>query len=270
MDEKVIGSGTPPASPLASPVELATLATLIDPAACGGGNCRDALFRAIALLEESAAMCNEMKKRSSEEWTELIVAEFRSGSKGAGRLLELLSRRSLNAQRRSLTLALRDDEKDSLRPYLEEGCNFKGKTGRKAWSRVRTVLDNLRCWWISRANEHNTTNAGSIKARETRDAEDAQTRGCSVEELQMRGYGYYECERWHDAVPEFDEFLAGQEVLKNGKVSGHSFPSELIDMFMGWKRWIRTQKGGMSAVRPLTRDEIFAGPVKKGVPTKVK
>lgn len=276
MNERETESATPPASPSATPVEhaatpleLAMLAALIDPAACNEGGCRDALFRAMTLFQESVALCYEMGKKSHLEQIEFLTRLVVEGQKGAGRLCDVLHRIRSNAPASVLTLASKNGEQDTLRPYLEEHCNFEGKTRKKSWSRVRTVLDNLRCWWISCANEHNTSNAVSIQARDIRDDEIARAKGCSVEELRRRGWGYYESQRWNDAEREFKEFLARHEQWKNRKLAGYSFPRETMDEFIKWKRSNR-QKGGMRAVRPLTREEVFAEPVKENIPKSAK
>lgn len=225
----------------ATPLELAALAVLIDPAAFRVGNGRDALFQAMSAFLESAALCDEMAKMTYEQQRAMLLGESSAGSKGAKRLIETLLRLTTPPES-FLTLAVRDDEDDTLRPYLENHCNLEGKKHRKSWSRVRTVMNNLRYWLVFAANEDNRKNAGSTQNEEWEDAE----RVC---DQFFRRYG----------VGPFG---------KNAEPGGYRFPQEVVDRFIAWKKWIRTQKGGMTAVRPLTREEIFQKPIKKKNPTR--
>ncbi len=99
----------------ATPLEIAMLAAVIDPAACREGNLRDALFRAMALFRESAALCDEMATKSYPEQTEMLMTLFREGNKGAGRLMDVFVRMITDAPVPMLTLAASDDEGDTLR-----------------------------------------------------------------------------------------------------------------------------------------------------------
>ena len=249
----------------ATALEIAMLAALIAPAACREGNCRDALFRAMALFQESAALCDEMAKQSHREQIEMLASAATQGDQGAGRLLFAMSR---TRKQPLLTLGMRDDEQDTLRPYLETHCNLEGTKGRKSWGGIRTVLKNLRCWTVFTVNNRNTSNAASIQAREVRDEAEARAKGCSVEELNAAGRSSYQDERWQDAERAFEEFLASYAVLENGQPAGYSFPQQTVDLFIAWKRWIRSQKGGMGAVHPRPREEVLPNPIKKKNPKR--
>ena len=222
----------------------------------------------MALFNESAALCDEMAKKSFSEQTEMLTLLAMSGNRGAGRLADLMTRMVMDAPVPVLTLGMSDEDNDTLRPYLEKQCNLEGTKGRKSWSGIRTVLKNLRCWLVFLVNTDNTRNAASIQARDIRDKEDARAKGCSVEELNAAGWSGYQDQQWVDTERAFEEFLARYADFKNGQPAGHSFPQEVVDRFIVWKRWIRTQKGGMTAVRPLTREEVFPKPIKKKNPKR--
>ena len=80
---------------MASPLELATLAALINPAGCRSGGSNDALLHAMALLEESAALLREMGPMSRIERINLLHERFLecvvTGKDGASHLLRALA-----------------------------------------------------------------------------------------------------------------------------------------------------------------------------------
>lgn len=239
-------------------LELAMLAAMIDPAACREGNNEAALFRAFALLEESTSFCEEWGPMSLDERvSKLRILAFEQNS-GARHLLDSIVRRWEKLPLPMLTLAMRDREEDTIRPYLQRHANFGGMdTNRKGWSSVRTVVHNLRRWCVSLVNDDNSQNAERMRARDLRDEEEAKAKGCSVETLHAGGWSGYVDEQWVDAESKFDEFLKTHEVWKNGQLTGYLFREEAIKNFVKWKKQIRTQKGGMTAVRVLTRKEVL-------------
>ena len=249
-----------------SDFQLAMLAATIHPEACRTGNSRDALLGALALFEESTALCIELGAMNLKErvnWlSEIAFADRVSGMDGASRLLNVISR-AANKPPPPLTLALRDEESDSLRPYLQKYCNLERSPERKSWDRVRTVRENLWKWIVDLLNQDNLRNAASIQARDIRDEEEARAKGCSVEELNAVGWSGYDNERWQDAGEYFEKWLNTQAIWKGAHIAGYAFPEEVVKNFMAWKRRIRTQKGGMSEVQPLTREEALGKPVKK-------
>jgi hypothetical protein len=254
-----------------APVELAILAALINPTACQSGNSRDTLLQALALFEESATICNEMAPRSFEERIELLEIAARSGSTGARRLLGVLVQSVLNVPPPFLTLAVRDEDSDTVRPYLASKLSLEGKTGRKVWSRTRTVHDNLRLMYIDRANQWNRDNAARIRAHERQAEEQARDDSREAEE---RGFSVGLISRfrpprssWRDGLKEFEELMSRCEVKEQGRVHHYDIPQVVIDEFVKWKREIR-QKGGIKAIRPLKREEVFGKAVEERNPKR--
>ena len=156
----------------ASPLELAMLAALLSPDACRGDHSRDALLRAMALLRESAALCAEVAAKPHHELLAMLQEEMEPGHEsGAFRLFKAMVKSSAPPPA-VLTLSKKDAGTDTLRPYLEKCASFEGRTGRKSWARVRTVLDNFQAWFVDLANANNIKNAAGIprarRARPTR------------------------------------------------------------------------------------------------------
>jgi hypothetical protein len=257
-----------------TPVELAMLAAIIDPGACQSGNFRSTLLQALALFEESAAICQEMSSRSFMERLEVLEKGSLSGSSGARQLFDTLVSPVLSARQPVLTLAARDEDSDTVKPYLANELNLEGKTDRKVWSRTRTIRDNLRLMYIDRANQWNQANVARILAHERheeeqarRDRLEAERRGVSVglvSDGRFRPAG-----GWRDGQKEFEELMSRCEVRKGGKVDHYDIPKVAIDAFLKWKREIR-RRGGIKAIRPLTREEVLEEAVKKKNPKRLK
>jgi hypothetical protein len=255
-----------------TPVKLATLAALIDPKACQSGNSWGTLLQALALFEESASICEEMESRSLTERIELLQKDSLSGSSGVHRLFEALVNPILNAPQPVLTLAARDNGSDMVRPYLADELNLEGKTGRKVWSRTRTVHDNLRLMYIDQANHWNLANAARILAQEHHEDEqgrsdrrEAQRRGYSVELISA---GRFRPGGWRDGRKEFEKLMSRCEVSKQGKVHHYEIPQVVITALVEWKRKIRRTPGGIRAIRPLSREEVLGKAVKKKNPKR--
>ncbi|MDQ3622544.1 MAG: hypothetical protein M3463_08660 [Verrucomicrobiota bacterium] len=243
----------------ATPWQLALLAALLNPDGCRQGKARDAVYMAISLFDETVAVCEEMAAKSPQEQLHMLAADL-PGSPAAGQLHHSRITQALYPDRiLTLTLARNDDEEDTLRPYLAEKLNLEGRTGRKVWSRVRTVRDNLQKFFIDRANRHNRENADRIKARELRE-----------EQLPVGARPYDE--RWYDGEADYKQSLA--EWAKKKTVDGteqvvrYEIPQALVDDFIEWRRDIRRQKGGVKTVRQLTRGEVFAEPCQKKIPKR--
>jgi hypothetical protein len=236
----------------ATPIQLAILAALIDPEGCRKGHNRDALFRAMSLLRDSAALSDEMAEKSDAEQAKMLAVLASTGSQGARQLLDALTRINKPPEP-MLTLAEKDEEEDTLRPYLEQHCNLEGKTGRKSWSRVRTVLDNFRAWITSRTNELNILFAAQIYATEERLKRlQEQFAAGSVLHDEIQGYHY------RDPEGECWEFFIKHQISdEDGRALRYEFSQDEADGLISWKRRIRTAPGGLGAVRALTREEIL-------------
>jgi hypothetical protein len=258
-----------------TPVELAMLAAVIDPRACQSGNFRSTLLQALALFEESAAICQEMSSRNCMELLEMLEKGSLSGSSGSRQLFNTLVSQVLSARReRILTLAAHDGDSDTVRPYLAKELNLEGKTGRKVWSRTRTVRDNLRLMCIDRANQWNRANAARILAHERQEEEQARKDRleallCGVSVGLVSDGRFRPAGGWRDGQKEFEEFMSRCEVRKEGKVHHHEIPQVTIDALVEWKREIR-RRGGIKTIRPLTREEVLGKPVKKKNPKRLR
>ena len=251
-----------------SPLDLAKLAAIIDPTACRSGNSREALFNAAALLEESFTFCRKLEEhRGVSNLSDWLTLEALGGSAGASNLFKAIAKPILSAPSPVLTLATKDPQDDTLRPYLEEKANFEGKQGRKAWSNVRTVRDNLRAMHVDFANRHNKLNAERIQKRELLEQEEARTAGCTVEELPARVR--YQDTLWNDGDSQYQQFLeqcAARDI--DGKIIRYDIPQSVVDELIKWKRTIRQTKGGIKAVRLLSRTDVFGKRVKEKNPKK--
>jgi hypothetical protein len=244
-----------------TPVELAMLAALVDPKACQSGDFRSTLLQALALFEESAVICQELASTNFMERLEVLEKGSLSGSSGSRQLIDTLVSQALSARQPILTLAARDKDSDTVRPYLADELNLEGKTGRKVWSQTRTVFDNLRLMYVDRAHQWNRDNAARILEHERHEEEqarkdrlEAKRRGVSVELVsdgRFRPAG-----GWRDGQKEFEELMSRCEVRKGGKVDHYDIPKVAIDAFLKWKREIR-RRGGIKAIRPLTREEFW-------------
>jgi hypothetical protein len=254
------------------PVELAILAALIDPTACRFGNSRDALFRALALFEETAVLCEEMAPKTFMERIELLEKDRLSGNSGADRLIEALLNVVRKVPQPVLTLAARDNESDTVRPYLAKKLNLEGKAGKKTWSRVRTVHDNLRLMYVDRANNWNRDNAARIRAHERHEQEQAKRDQREAQERRLpvgliSDGRFRAADGWRDGVTEFEELMSRWKVSRDGMVHHYEIPKAVIDSLVEWKREIR-QKGGIKAIRPLTRKEVLGKAVEKKNPKR--
>ena len=247
-------------SETATPLELAMLAAMIDPDSCKNADgCRDALLHAVALFEESAALCREMGPKDLMGRLDALSQHVEGG---AAHLETVLCRTALNAAKPFLTLAVKEGDEDTLRPYLAQHADVDGRRRGKSWFRVRTVQNNLKSWRVHLTNTENINRAEAIRARDERDKTTARTRGCSVEELRA-GMVSYSHEEWQDADGSGDAFLLSHAVRENGRIARYEIPEELVDEFIKWKRWIRQQEGGVKAIRPMTRAETFRAAKKK-------
>ena len=72
--------------------QLAMLAALLDPKARQAGEVRSALFHAIAFLEQSVTLCEQMGELDTDARL-LFVCNERTGNSGAEHLLDVLQRR---------------------------------------------------------------------------------------------------------------------------------------------------------------------------------
>lgn len=248
-------------------VEVAFLAAILSPDDCRKGAGQGPILNAIALLEESAALCRELEPMDLMQKINWLHAQALSCHPGALRLATAYSAPILNPTVPVLTLALHGDLKDTLREFLEEHCNLEGRTFRKSWSNARTVTDNLRKWHIDMANAHNTANAAAIRQREALEGAEARERDCSIDELRS-GRTTYLHELWRDGEKDFAEFLSRHAVEVNGKVAGYEIPQGVVERFIEWKRDVRRRKGGMSGIKPVTRAAVFPKGVKTNNPKR--
>lgn len=256
-----------------SPVELAKLAAIIDPVGCRSGNSRDALLHALALFEESANICFTMGSKSAIERLDLLTTGTpgsMSGTNAATRLFYAIANPIWDAPQPVLTLAASDNQADTMRPYLAKHLNLEGKAAaRKQWSRVRTLHENLKAMFIDRANKLNQDNAPHILAREQREEGEARERGCSIDDIRQDSRLRYDKEQWRDGEADFKSAMERAAVKEGEEISHYEFNQSLMDEFIRWKREIR-KNGGIKAVRPLSRKEVFRRPVKQKNPKSGK
>lgn len=229
----------------AKPIELSVLAALLNPEACRAGDCRETLVQAALLFEESKALCREWARMPKADVLNILRKD--PLNLVSCRLAQLLDRPESEA---TLTLLKDAKKSDELREYLEKQLNLEGKTRSRSWSRPRTVLDNLHYWVTDNVNKRNARTAEYSSLY-------FQT------QLQSGG--------WEDAEDAWAQYLDRYAADKNGCVtvnaqdSGQSprvvdryiFPKKEIDAFIAWKRPIRRQKGGMTAIRAISYAEFF-------------
>ena len=238
----------------ASSMELALLAAVLDPEGCRAGASRDALLHAMALFEESEALCQVLQPMDRmQRLTWLWQAGRLDPKSGAIHLHTVLAEPILNPPVPVLTLALQDGQGDELRPYLQKHANLEGTTGRKSWSRLRTVQDNLRKWmtWLV-----NLDNERAIRQQEERDKNEAERRRITVARLR-REKEYRAGAQWTDVDEFCADFYHRYAVKVEGELDRYEIPREVVDNFIRWKKEIRRAPGGIGAVRPLSREEIL-------------
>ena len=254
-----------------SDFQLAMLAATIHPEACRSGNARDALLAALALWEESTALCIELGPKSlSEKLDWLMENGALFGHCGASRLHNAICR-SAKKSALILTLGMRDKEEDTLRPYLAEKLNLEGKkSGRPAWAQVRTVLENFRVMFKDHAITHNQDNAARIKERNTLDEELARKKGITVEQLRAQGGVSLHDEQWRDWEADYQSFLDRSGVRDaRGKVIRYEVEQIVADMFIAWKKSVK-KRGGVNKVKALRVGDISEKVPKKKIPKKVR
>lgn len=235
------------------PVHLAMLAALLDPASCksGNGEARSALFHAIALCQQSQHLCAELDLLTIDEMLGRLAQESHRGNKGAERLHDvILWRHYQPPPDPTLTLAIRDTDADTLRPYLAKKANFEGSTGkRKAWGQVRTVLENLKAFFIDWANRQNQKNAPRLR-------------------LEMAELG--RTPSWEDGQEYHASNLQEWRRPKDGELTHYEIPQWAADELIKWKQYIRRRRGGLKKVRSLTVEEVIGEPRKKAPEAEAK
>lgn len=259
-----------------TPLELARLAATIDPAACNTDDPSDAVIKALELLEKCGVTCTALMNPGSQEQVRVIDDNLPKGSEFARKMGFWLNSRALEVVEKIsfLTLAMRDKDPDTLRPYLHQNLKLEGKrVGKKAacWS-VRTVRGNLLKMFIDQANEHNRSNASKIQIRDDRIENAAKTQGRPVE-----AFGSslaYENEIWRDGTAEYKAFLRSCEVRQDGGIEydqalkppserkqpelvRYDIPLPHVNALIRWKHDIR-RSGGSSNVRQLERADVFS------------
>lgn len=246
-------------------MELALLAAVLDPEGCRAGASRDALLHAMALFEESEALCQMLQAMDRMQRLTWLWEVGRLEPKGgAMHLHTVLAEPILHPPVPVLTLALQDGQADQLRPYLQKHANLEGATGRKSWSRLRTVHDNLRKWmtWLV-----NLDNEKAIRRQEEQDQREAERRRIAVARLR-REKDYRAEVPWTDAGEFCADFYRRYAIQAGGELVRYEIPREVVDNFIRWKKEIRRAPGGIGAVQPLSRQEILRNLGKKINPTK--
>lgn len=254
----------------ATALELAMLAAMIDPAACREGNHEAALFRAFTLLEESMFFWKEWMPMSMAARVSKLGILALEYNEGAAHLFNSIVRREEKRPVPLLTLAMKDREDDTIRPYLAKHFNLEGKNNpaRNPWAQVRTVRESLLKWFIDLANEANRRNATRIQVREARDEADAAAKGLTVEQFHRQGRAYLHNEVWNDGEADFNELLSQCAVADErppNRIIRYDIPTRIVDEMIAWRRELRQRKdgkGGFKKLKQLTREEIFGTAVK--------
>lgn len=219
------------------PTQLAMLAALLAPNACKTGEARSVLFHAIALWEESVTLCDELGPLNIEDRLNLLAPLSANGDLGARHLHGVLFRKYYDRPEPTLTLAARDEDGDTLRPYLVEQANFEGQKGeRKAWSQIRTVLDNFKKFFLAWANRENQQNVHNLRG-----------------EMERLG----EVPSWESGGKLYCTNVKRWERFKDGKLTHYEIPESAANRLIRWRRDIRPT-GGLKSVRSLTLEEVIA------------
>ena len=263
-----------------TPLELAQLAAAINPEACRSDDPSDAVAKALELVAKCRVVCKSLMIEGFQEQVRVIDDNLPKGSEFARKMGLWTIHRALPALEKvpTLTLALTNNDPDTLRPYLDQNLKLEGKRGRKkggSWG-VRVVHKNLLKMFIDRANEHNRSNASKIQSREERIENAAKAQGRPVEALGSSLT--YEDEVWRDGTAEYKAFLRSCEVRQDGEIyyeQGMKPPSERkqpklvrydiplpnVNALIRWKHDIRLRgkgKSGIGKVQQLEREEVFS------------
>jgi hypothetical protein len=203
--------------PTASPWEVAVLAALLDGPACRSGDSREALLRALALFEESAALAAEFGPLPLAERVQWLAERLRPGPGGDGprRLLSALQRSAsaAAAPEEAYFLALTGETGDTLRAHLAAHCNLAGRRGSK-YIQAETVLRHLRDWM-------------------------AQSGGAT---------------NGHTARETYEKFLANHAARnERGQLTGYSIPKVTIDLFVAWRLAARTYRFASQDAQPAKK-----------------
>ncbi len=244
-----------------SPRDIAIIAALLNPSACKSetrSERRSALCDALTLWQESVFLTEELGPNITLESVEAFCDSSKNRNSRLGNgLFRLLLEQSADLPEPTLTLGLRDRDQDTLRAFLAENANFEGKKPeRKQWSQVRSVWNNFEKFFIAAANRHNEANANRIRNSEEQDrvlSERASSKGGqSVSTRPKRSD-----EVWEDWRTEIEAFRKEVKRYKDGKLTHHEIPEGMVRGLIRWKRDIRNQKGGLSAIQPRTREEVL-------------
>lgn len=212
-----------------SPFAVAIIAAVLNPGACINGEPRAALENAWNLLREAGELCEGVKAANS-----LAEVPIRDS-----RWLKVVLK---NVRKKTLFLPANDRatqkiSSDALdvRSYFIENLNFEG-TGvdRAAWSRVRTVRENLGRFLTWRTNLRN------LRAAQRQSKGGASTRRTS---------------EWCDADAEIKrkwrEWHAQDE-------PGWNIPLRTLKEFCRWRRAQKEFQVRQKEIRPLSRKDVEA------------
>jgi hypothetical protein len=227
----------------ANPMELAMLAALIDPEGCKKPDAREPLFRAMALFQQSHLLCQVMASKGAGkvDWLyEQVDGPFDDHS-AACQLISALSVlpkwapvtwQEKEHAGRVLTFSSQRNDPGTLQEYLEQHCQLEGtgNAARKSWATFRKTKENLATWVVFLTNKRN---------RELRDgtleASEVQKRWATPEEEVRKFF-----QQWR---------VEGEEGGRGANAERWAFPVKLVDKFIEWRKWIRTN-GGMKSVLP--------------------
>ncbi|TCO86786.1 hypothetical protein EV701_1261 [Chthoniobacter flavus] len=224
-----------------NPMALAMLAALIDPEGCKRADATGPLLRAMALLHQGHSLCAVMEPMDSSQkvaWLQkhdLDADPFDSQSP-TYQLIQALGARPKWAGRspsQRLTFPSRQDDSDTLQEYLEKHCPLEGANNaeRKSWATFRKTKENLVSWTIHCANAANLEMAVGLRENS------------EVQAL------------WKDPEAEVKHFfqrwrIEGEEGGRGPNAERWAFPVALVEGFIEWRKWIRTN-GGIKSVRPV-------------------
>ena len=252
--------------------ELALIAATLNPAACRSRDAaerRSTLLHAAALWLEADAVTRELNQLLV--WGDISRPTYKGqpdDSSGANHLVEVQVQALPQPLSPFFTLARKDQDADTVRPYLQKNLNLEGKKpGRKSWGNVQTVWRNFRWFYIAYANRQNQKNAARINAKDDQVRNLAKQQG--KDEAVVRGaLTRYSDSEWMDGTAEFEEFRKAAERHKDGKLSHYEIEECRVLGLMEWKNDVRKQGGAAKAGQPLTRGQVLQTLVKKNIPKK--
>lgn len=230
---------------LSDPLTLAQIAAALDPGAILAGKTKEPLERAAVLLMDAGELCARL---SGEGLADLRIKLVNSEADYEAVVASTLNTPAeehvyFPAVAPDVLILSENPALDTLRSYLRERANFEGKRPkgkREAWKTTRAVKDNLRRWFIARANDENIAKAKNRgQVPQGKDWRDGAAEFASA----MAGWG--RGSEWH--IPR-DEFLrADSAELTDGEVEWRFIP---------WYRRAKANGGVTSFDRQMPTEDV--------------